>query len=150
MKRTFWAFFPLLFLLLPAASYGQSAADIERLLDTQAITYEDAAWFTLASAQDSMPDPDAAFALAQKQGWIPAAAHSSEAITWSRLSLLVMQAFDLSGGMMYRLTGSARYAFRELRDRGFIEGRAYPNLVVSGEQFLHILDYVTAELGGTW
>ena len=140
-------------LLLAIPAYSQSAADIEGLLSEKAITCEQAAWFTLVSVQEAAEEDDplpasGAFAAAQEKGWIKA--EGGDAITLSRLSLLLMHAYDLKGGLMYRLTGSARYAFREMKALGFINGRVYPNQTVSGEEFLQILGSVTAEKDGAW
>jgi hypothetical protein len=127
---------------------AQTAAEMERLLDTEEITYTQAAWFTLASAEeDPPPNPAAAFILALEKGWFPENADSGGPVKLKDLSLLMMKAFDLEGGLMYRLFPGPRYAYREMTRRGFIEGRAYPGLTVSGEQFLQILGNVLSHIG---
>ena len=137
-------------LLLPIfPAWSQSAADVESLLAQKEITFEQAAFFTCSAALNEPPaTPSEAFAQARDRGWLPAQAESSGAVTMGGLSLLVMKAFDLNGGMMYRFFGNQRYAYREMKDRGYITGRAYQRLAVSGEQFLQILGDVTADLGG--
>ena len=140
---------PLAFLLSAAPIHAQTAADIEELLGTEAISCEEAAWLVLAVALETPPaDRTAAFTLAREQGWFPENTEGASHITMSGLSLLLMKSFDLTGGLMYRITGNRRYAFREMRARGFISGRAYPNFSVSGEQFLQILENVSAEQDG--
>jgi hypothetical protein len=136
------------FLLLSVAAYGQTAADMESLLEAGEITVSQAAYVTLAAALESPPEnPEAAFDLAREKGWLPAKAEGGSALTQSVLSLLVMKSFNLKGGLLYRLFPGGRYAYREISGRGFIEGRSYPNLKVSGEQFLRILGKVIAEEG---
>jgi hypothetical protein len=123
------------------AAHGQTAAEMESLLDVGEITYAQAAYFVLAAALEDPPqNPEAAFALALEQGWLPAKSKSNSNITMGSFSLLLMQAFDIKGGLMYRLFPRGRYAFREMTGRGFIEGRSYSTLPVSGEQFLRILE----------
>jgi hypothetical protein len=137
-----------LFLCLSAGAWGQTAAETEKLLAAGEITFAQAAYFTLASALENPPeDPEAAFSLAREKGWLPAGAGSGTALTLSGLSLLMMKTFNLEGGLMYRLFPGGRYAYREMINRGFIEGRSYPGMNVSGERFLRILGNVLAERG---
>ncbi|MDR1428650.1 MAG: hypothetical protein LBI85_00035 [Spirochaetaceae bacterium] len=134
--------------LFAAAAYGQTAAETESLLDAGEISFSQAAYFTLASVVETPPDdPEAAFAEAGKRGWLPAGADGGGSVTLGDLSLLLVKAFNLKGGLMYRFFPSSRYAYREMTSRGFIEGRAYPDLKVSGELFLRILGNILA--GGT-
>jgi hypothetical protein len=126
-----------------AAARGQTAADMERLLDAGGITCAQAAYFVLAAALEDPPrSPEAAFAAALEQGWLPAKSESNGGITMGGFSLLLMKAFDIKGGLMYRLFPVGRYAFRDMAAQGFIEGRSYSTFPVSGEQFLRILESV--------
>lgn len=128
-----------------ALAWSQTAADMENLLAAREITFSQAVYFTLASAPGSPPEnPDAAFAMAREKGWLPEGAESGSALTLGDLSLLIMNAFNLKGGLMYRLFPVGRYAYREMTSRGFIEGRSYPDLKVSGDRFLRILGNVLA------
>jgi hypothetical protein len=130
-----------------ALGWGQTAAELERILDTDRVTYTQAAYFALASAVESSPDQAGAFALALERGWLPAKAEPAAPVKLRDVSLLMMKAFNLSGGLMYRLFPGPRYAYREMTRRGFIEGRAYPGLTVSGEHFLQILGNVLSYTG---
>jgi hypothetical protein len=122
---------------------GQTAAEMESLLDAGEITCAQAAYFVLAAALEDPPqNPEAAFGMALEQGGLPAKAESNGCITMGGFSLLLMKAFDIKGGLMYRRFPRGRYAFREMTGRGFIEGRSYSTLTVSGEQFLRILENV--------
>jgi hypothetical protein len=113
---------------------------MDRLLDAREITCVQAAWFTLASTEeDPPPNPAAAFVLAKEQGRFPKNTGPDSALTMGGFSLLMMKTFGIEGGLMYRFFPGVRYAFREMTRQGFIEGRAYPNLKVSGEQFLLVL-----------
>jgi hypothetical protein len=128
--------------------WAQTATEMERLLDTDQITYTQAAWFTLASREEDPPSNSAAaFALARERGWFPANAEPDGPVKLRNLSLLMMKAFDLEGGLMYRLFPGPRYAYREMTRRGFVEGRAYPGFTVSGERFLQILGNVLSHTG---
>ncbi|MDR0720741.1 MAG: hypothetical protein LBF78_13985 [Treponema sp.] len=128
--------------------WGQTAAEIEGILDTEEITYTQAAYFTLASAPGTPPTSQAgAFVLALERGWLPKNAEPDSSVKLRNLSLLIMKAFDLEGGLMYTLFPGPRYSYREMTRRGFIEGRVYPGFAVSGERFLQILGNVLSHIG---
>jgi outer membrane protein OmpA-like peptidoglycan-associated protein len=136
------------FLSLTLPAFSQTAAEMDQLLDTEHITYTQAAWFTLASVPGTPPsDQAAAFALAREQGWVPKNAGPGCPVKLRNLSLMLMKAFNLEGGLMYRIFPGPRYAFREMTRYGFIEGRAYPGLTVSGERFLQILGNLLSHTG---
>ena len=145
------ALFTFVFLFMFFPVFAQTSADIEAVLGEEQITFEQAAFFTLALATENQQDgPQAAFALVKERGWLPESTESGNVIDYKCLSYLIMKAFDLDGGLMYRLTGNQRYAYREMRSRGFLSGRVYSSLPVSGEQLLQILGNVTDEQGGAW
>jgi outer membrane protein OmpA-like peptidoglycan-associated protein len=136
------------FLLCAVLVWGQTAAEIEGILDTKEITYAQAAYFALASAPGTPPQSQAgAFALALERGWLPKNAEAEGKARLGGLSLLLMRSFDIPGGLMYRFFHNARYAYREMTHRGFIEGRSYPGFTVSGERFLQILGNVLSYTG---
>ncbi|GHV90363.1 hypothetical protein AGMMS50268_08660 [Spirochaetia bacterium] len=136
----------LLLFSVVSAAYSQTVpgAEMETLLNTGKITCSQAAYFVLAAALEDPPETrEASFGMAREKGWLSAGAESP--VTLGGLSLLMMKAFDLGSGLMYRLFPGPRYAYREMINRGFIEGRAYSTLTVSGERFLRILEKVLAE-----
>jgi hypothetical protein len=136
------------FLFCAALAWAQTAAELERLLDTKEITYGEAAYFTLASVMENPPgNPPIAFALALEKGWLPDNAGFDGSIKLRNLSLFMMKAFNLEGGLMYRIFPGPRYAYREMTRQGFIEGRAYPGFTVSGERFLLILGKLLSRTG---
>jgi len=148
----FFVLFPVFFILLSFPAWGQTAAEIEELLSQKEITYARAAYYVLAMALENPPaNSDEAFAYAMERGWFSKKAKGFSpggSVTMGNLSLLFMKAFNLKGGLMYGITKSPRYAFREMTDKGFITGRAYPGFTVSGEQFLQIAGNVLTHIGG--
>ncbi|MCG8481039.1 MAG: hypothetical protein MI724_18240 [Spirochaetales bacterium] len=66
------------------------------------------------------------------------------ALTLGEYALLVMQTFEISGGFMYSLTPSPRYAARELAFRRAIQGRSFPRMSISGERGMRILGRILA------
>jgi hypothetical protein len=131
----------LLFLLftvcvgsLPAQS---TAAEIETLLETKAVTCAQAARFLLEASEIMITsDPEAAFRYAQERKWLPKKASPDNEARLDEVSLLIMNSFGFKGGMLYSITKHPLYAYRELKYNNILQGRIYPEMKVSGEQLL--------------
>jgi hypothetical protein len=140
----------LAFVLFPALLPAQTAAELEALLESPAVTYSQAARFVLASLEAPVPGSGtgAAFAAALERRWLPARAAPDKPVRLGELSFLMTRAFGIRGGFMYALLPGPRYAFRAMVSRSLIQGAADPAMTVSGERFLHILGGVLAYTGG--
>ena len=127
----------LIFLpILISAQTTSNAAELEDLLNTSSVTCAQAAMFVLNSTDKIFSD--SAFDYASSKGWLKKV-KPYDPIKLSQLSFLIMNAFELNGGMMYRLIPSPRYAYRNLVSRSWIQGMTDPAMKVSGEHFLLIL-----------
>jgi hypothetical protein len=132
----------LLFFFLPIFFlHAQTAREMDDLLASRGLTYGQAARFILPSAGASADDVSAegAFRAAVSRGWLPKTAAAGGAARLDGTALLLMKAFDLRGGLMYRFFPNARYAYRELVYRQIIQGQADPSMPLSGELFFQIL-----------
>jgi hypothetical protein len=129
---------------LPAQTLAQ---DMDAILESEAVTWAQAARFVLPAAGF----PDAAglssFQTALDRGWLPKDALPAGEATFGGLSFLVMKAFDLPGGIMYRVFPGPRYAYRELQYRGIIQGRQDSARRVSGFWLISLIGR-TLELTG--
>jgi outer membrane protein OmpA-like peptidoglycan-associated protein len=120
--------------------YSQSTAEeIETLLSTKAVTYAVAARFLL-EASDVMVTSDLreAFRYASAKNWVPNNATPSAPARLDGVSLLLMRSFNIKGGIMYSITKSSHYAYRELAYKNIIMGRSEPAMKISGERLLFI------------
>lgn len=129
--------------LLPAGSLGaQSASYIDIVLGTERLSYADAAYLLLRSAGDLSEDlsPAEAVRFLEDRGWGLRRHNADRAVTLGGFSLLIMRVFELRGGPMYSLFPVRRYALRELRFRGIVQGRGAPGSALSGERALRILE----------
>jgi hypothetical protein len=142
-------------LAIQAASSGwaQTAAarEIDALLAAPVLTYGQAARFVLEAAEAaSTPGPEAAFSFAAERGWLPPKAAAGQTARLDGVSLLIMRAFDLKGGMLYSAAKNAHYAYRNLVYQKVIQGRADPAMPVSGEFLLFMTGRVMSikENGG--
>jgi len=147
MKKIIISFF---LLLISAAINAQTADEIQTLLETPAVSYEQAARFVLEAADviisyGKSSDLDAAqnaMSYAVERNWLPKKAAAQDAISLESLSLLIMRAFRLKGGPMYTWSKSAHYSYREMVYKDFIRGRTDPQMKVSGETMLSIVSRV--------
>jgi hypothetical protein len=135
-------FLPVL-LALSAGSflYGQTAAEMDGLLDAGEITWAQACRFAL-SASGTLGEhasAPAAFDAARERGWLPKGAAAEGPVKLGGLSFLMMQTFAIKGSSLYALFPGPRYAYRQMDYLGLLPGRRDPGLKVSGERFLQIL-----------
>ncbi|MDR2500823.1 MAG: hypothetical protein LBD37_07080 [Treponema sp.] len=136
--------------LVPAPLSGQTgtAAELEALLETPAVTYDQAARFVLGAAgEDRSGGAEDAFRRAAAQGYLPQTASSGGFIRLGELSFLMMRAFGLRGGVMYAIAPGPRYAYRSLVSRSLIQGGTDPAMTVSGYRFHQILGKVLSYTG---
>ena len=137
------------FFLLPVCLSAQTAAELETLLQTKAVTNAQAAKFVLASVEDASDvSAESAFQKAVSNGWLKDGTKPDENITLGKLSFLMMKAFYMSGGVMYTLAPGPRYAYRSMVSRNYIQSGSDPAMNVSGEKFLLILGNVISAQGG--
>ena len=139
----------LIFSLILAATtltaHAQSADWIEALLAKDNVSYADAALLVLQAADLlAAPTAAAAFSYAEEKKWLPRGAEADDGARLDGLSLLVMGAFDMKGGLFYTITKSPHHAYRELAYRNIIQGRADPTMSVSGDLLLFTVNRVLA------
>jgi hypothetical protein len=139
MKCLFCTFLAA-FLFLSAAVFAQTAEEIEILLSVEVLNYEYAASFVLRAAD--VPVSGNAYTYAAERKWLSAKTAIGGDATLNEVSLLIMGTFGIKGGIMYSLTKSPHYAYRELVHQGIIQGRADPGLTVSGELLLFMVGKV--------
>jgi hypothetical protein len=129
--------------LLAAAGsvWGQSNELLDVLFEEPATTLGQAAYLVLTASgripDDSSP-ADAAASLVE-QGWSVPERTADEPLTLGEYSYLLMQAFELKGGVMYRIFPGPRYAGRELAYLELIKGDSSPYRTFSGEEAIGIL-----------
>jgi len=148
--RNFSLCFVICLLTAPAFLTAQSAAqEIETLLNTNAVTYAQAARFVL-EASDTLktPDMEEAFRWAVERGRLPKKVSANDEARLDGVSLLFMRSFGIKGGILYSIAKSPHYAYRELLYRETIQGRADPAMKVSGQLLLFIAGRILLQQGG--
>jgi hypothetical protein len=99
-------------LLLPAPAFAQTAERLDAILDTEQVSFAQAAAVILPAA--GLLDPEAGDAFAAAGAWLPPRAERDSPITRGELSRLVMGSFNFAGGFLYALFPGPRYAYRAL------------------------------------
>jgi hypothetical protein len=129
----------LLFVLLSAAAFAQTAGRLDAVLAAGQVSFAQAAALVLPAAGllDPASEPDAAFEQARPA--FPRWADKSAFISMGELSHLVMRSFGLSGGFMYALFPGPRYAYRALAWRRILPLDPDPYRTVSGGELLYII-----------
>ena len=122
------------------------ASEMETLLSSDTITWAQAARFVLEASDVLVTsNPEDAFWYAALRGWLPKNAEPNDTARTDGIALLLMRSFNIQGGVMYSITGSPHYAFRELVYRNIIQGRADPYRMISGEQLVFFVGRLLAE-----
>jgi hypothetical protein len=133
--------------VLTPGLFAQTAAEIEALLETDALTYEQAASFVLRAADIGVWG--SAFDYAAEQNWLSGKATFDGTASLGEISLLVMRAFNMKGGAFYTLMKTPHYAYRELLNQNIIQGRADSDMAVSGDLLLFIVGRVLDQIEGS-
>ena len=132
-----------LIFLLPAFVFAQTAAELDLLLETNAITTGVAARFVMGAVGITPPGLSGAAAVndayqeALSRGWVKKG--PEDAISLQEAAFLMMNVFEIKGGIMYSIFRSPRYAYREMIYQKLILGRTDANMNLSGQRFLQIL-----------
>jgi len=141
MKHSLFLAFYSLFLVFFLSA--QTANELDVLLGKQTVTAAEAARFVLGAAELLPPElsgtaaETAAYTMALSNGWVKKEGAANAAL--SDVAFLIVKAFELKGGVMYRMVKNPRYAYRELIYRRIIQGRADPAMNVSGQKLMQII-----------
>ena len=136
-----WGILALFLLAGGLAAGAQSSEVIDGILSREALRADEGAYLVLAAAGriDDQATPEEAFERLDEAGWVLAADKAETAIRLGDYAYLLMQAFDLEGGIMYRLIPGPRYAARELFFRRLIPEKGSPYRTLSGEEAVFML-----------
>lgn len=132
--------------LSATVGFAQSNALIDQVLEQKNVGYSYAAYLVLSAAgiiQDTST-PEQAMEALKQQDWGIRVPEEPTDISLGQYAYLIMRAFDIPGGLMYRLLPGGRYAAREIAYLGFVADNPSPYRNLSGEEALQILNNVLA------
>lgn len=138
----------LLFFIAVGLS-AQSNEFMDDLLQQASLSVGQASYLVLVASENLGDDADAqrSFDLLDSLGWAPKNKGPEDMVTLAEYAYMLMRAFGLKGGLMYSLLPSPRYAYRELRYKMIIQGRADPELQIDGSSAIRLLGRIFDVLG---
>jgi hypothetical protein len=133
------------FLLTQLGQVFAQSNDLEdHFLAQKQADYVTSVYFVLAASgivpATSTPE-QAMSVLAEKHWGLPASAQATP-ITFGELSLLLMHAFEIPGGIFYTWFPNTRYAAHEIVYRGFAGSDWAPDRVLTPDETLQVLNAV--------
>ena len=138
--------------LIAAASFGQSAQRVDTILETAEATFGQATYLIRTALNDDADETDFNTAFdrfkSEHQNLIRDSITAEDVIPTKTYAFLLMKAFDIKGGMMYRIYPCPRYAYRDLRYLAVIQGKNNPNAPMTGASMLQILSRIDTVQGG--
>ena len=140
-KVTKAVFLTALLLAITAPLFSQTADKLEALLNDPELNWSMAAAFVFEAAD---LDPEGSFRLAAEQKWLPKNVSSGDTARLNGIALLLMRSFDIKGGIFYSITKSPHHAYRELVYKNIIRGNTDPDMPVSGQQLLLLVNRILA------
>jgi hypothetical protein len=148
MSRTWFVALLVVAGLVPLTAQSNEFVDL--LLDTPQASLGQAAYLVLTArgVLTEQASPEQAVEALARQGWKTPARQAAEPLTLGEYCYLLMQAYEVKGGLMYRIAPGPRYAARELAYRKLVRGKAYPNRSLSGQEALSILRGLLEWKGG--
>lgn len=138
-------------LLISACVYAQSADVVTEILESNEISYGQAAY--LSACHQNIISDDAGYEEALQilisVGQVSSKVSPEDAIRGDELAEIYLQMWpEIKAGFMYRLTkGAPRYAFKKLKSDGIVDEKADPSKTLSGIQALNILTACMLEYG---
>jgi len=124
--------------------FSQTAVKLEALLNEPELKWSEAAAFILEAADLNKTSPEESFRFAAEQKWLPKNLKADGKARLNGVALLLMQSFDIKGGIFYRISKSSHHAYRELVYKNIIRGNIDPDMPVSGQQLLLIVNRILA------
>jgi hypothetical protein len=138
----------------PALSAQEDAGDgrsvesdiLDRMRGAEAVSYADAARAALAAAgRLDLGDLSATESGRSAEEELPLRrTQLNDPVTSAQFAFFVMEAFDIPGGLMYRLLPSPRYAIRELRFRDLMAEELEARELITGRSALTVLSRTRA------
>jgi len=122
---------------LPLAA--QDAEILSGILEKQTASVTDFAYL-VASQLGMECTPFEAYTYCDRFGTFPFKADAEQPVTVLLVSHFLMANYGLKGGIMWGATGSARYAWKELKAQGFWKAGIDPSMVLTGRDLLRAMN----------
>ncbi len=134
-------------LLFSTSAFAQSSEKLTEIISTEHVTCGQAAYLA-ASYSNLISEDDTdekAFEIFKEKGYFDSGVLASDEATLAEVSSLMVKVTDTKGGLLYRLTGARRYAFKELKAKGILPQNSDPDMRISGRDAIGILNGLISE-----
>ncbi len=143
MKKSFFTIALLVFLFVPlSAVFSQSSEKISEYLDEDFLTNEQISY--LAAVYKNLVPEDSdytqAFEALKNENLFPKDASGEKLADLETVAKVYADATGIKGGILYTLTKSKRYAFKELKAKGILPETADPSTRVTGRDAIAIFN----------
>lgn len=140
MNKKFVFLFSLI-LNLSFSAYSQSADKMSEILETQTVTYGQVSYLAcvFSNTIDEDVTYDKALATMKSNSLVPMSVKTNDPIKLGKVAQIFARAANLKGGLMYTITKSQRYSFKELKAQDILPQNADPSMKISGREALAIL-----------
>lgn len=133
----------LLTMAATIAATAQSAKKITQIDNSPEATFGQLSYLIgtdSAIVSDDMSEQQS-FEILQKRDYFDSfkSADSDAPVTFAQMALVCSKNWKISESLLYKLTGSSRYAFKQLQALEIIPASAYPNAHPTGHQLLNII-----------
>jgi len=139
-------------LLIAAAAFGQAAEKVDKILETEKATFGQAAYLIQTALNDGSDGLDFETAFdrfkSENKNLIRDSISAEDVIPVKTYAFLLMKAFDIKGGMMYRIYPCPRYAYRDLHYLAVVQDKNNPDALMTGAAMLQILSRIDMVQGG--
>jgi len=129
--------------------FAQSNEIIDEILVQERLSVENGAYLGLTAAGLIVYDltPTEALSFLKEKEWIRDNRNPGDEMSLGEYSFILMKGFSMSGGLMYTLFPSPRYASRELGYKGFISRDAGAYRSLSGSEAVSIIGQIVRSGG---
>lgn len=141
MIRKLFLCFVVAFFVLPS-TFSQSSEKVSTIIAADNATAGQIAYLAGTYTNLVSEDDDYArsFVVMSDAGYFPSRTSVDETVSLLQASYIFAKAVNLKGGLLYSLTGSARYAFKELKAKGILPATSDPDMKISGRDAINIFN----------
>lgn len=139
MKKTIIFLFIVLFFTFSLSA--QNADLVTKLIEEEKASFSQIAYFSatyLGFLPDIATEQEAVNAISLR-GISSIPENPYKQITYQKFAQICMNSWIKKGGLLYSITKSPRYSFREMQALGLIDYSKYPNQSLSGKEALNIM-----------
>lgn len=126
-------------------AFAQSANFVTKIIDTQKITYGQAAYFICCDYGYIDETDDESSAVSALEENFPNMINKlkiqqvDKVLSAKEFSFMCCQAWDIKSSLMYMIFQNQRYAFKQMKAKGYFAANTDPSSTVDGRKVLYIV-----------